>query len=244
MFELQVGDRYWNGSAWQTQKTQFFPENDSTDPTKFVGNWDASMDIEEVAGLCIPTFYTENGVTKHIMGQVMLRIYPETRRYTTIGNWRNMVAGVFFEELNISYIPKTSVERTDRSSNVFFKDLGTAFSDTKSIDNNLASWLHNNPSPSLLYKSDGSEAIQTLTYKSIIQADVQMRPENYLLSRMAAYYSQPRTILNLIVKHINDTPLPLLRYNGLGDGKVYVPMSASRDYQQDTSTINFMELPQ
>ena len=244
MFELQVGNRYWNGSDWQTQPAQFFPENDVVEPTKFVGNWDASMDIEEVDGICIPTFFTENGVIKHIMGQVTLRIYPATRRYTTVGIWQNLVQGVFFEQLDIVYIPKTSVERTDRSNNVFFKDLGTAFSDEKSMDNNLASWLHNNPSPSLLYKSDGSEPLQKLTYKNALSADIQARPESVVLNRMATYYSQPRTILNLEVQHIDDKPLPLLLYNGLGDGKVYAPMSTSRDFQEDTSTINFMEVPQ
>ena len=84
--------------------------------------------------------------------------------------------------------------------------------------------------------------MQTLTYKKADSSTEQRRPESDLLSRMAAYYSQPRTILNLIVEHIDDKPLPLLRYNGLGDGKVYAPMAASRDYQQDVSKINFMEL--
>lgn len=28
------------------------------------------------------------------------------------------------------------------------------------------------------------------------------------------------------------------------DGKVYIPMAASRDYQTDTSTITFIECPE
>ena len=243
MFELQVGDYYWNGAGWQTGRTQFFPENDQTDATKFVGNWDASMDIEEVDGICIPTFFMESGVKKHIMGEVVLRIYPATRMYSTSGNWRNMVQGVFFETLDLKYIPKSSVERTDRSSNVFFNNLKTMFSDEKSIDNNIASWLHNNPSPSLLYKQDGSEPLKWLTYHKQSTTELR-RPENDLLNRMSEFYRLPRTILSLEVKHIDDTPLPLLRYNGLGDGKVYIPISASRDFKDDTSTINFIELPQ
>ena len=70
------------------------------------------------------------------------------------------------------------------------------------------------------------------------------RPERNLLDRMQAYYSKPRTILQLPVKHIEDKPLPLLRFNGLNDGKVYAPMAESRDWQTKESKITFIETPE
>lgn len=249
MMDLRVGDYVWTGITWlpKTQHVEhFFPQyNQAGD--KFLKNWSASMDIDEVDGICIPTFFMEDGVKKHIMGEVVLQIYPETRFFNKIDYsdaWRELVFGIFFEQLNLKYYPKKSAKRTDRSSNTYFNSLGTAFADEKSINTDLASWLNNNPSPSLLYSADGSAPLQTLSYKKADSTTEQRRPETDLLNRMAEYYSKPRTILNLEVQHIDDKPLPLLRYNGLGDGKVYAPMSASRDFQMDKFTINFMEIPQ
>ena len=238
MFELQVGDRYWDADngTWTTVKTQLFPENDPIDQTKFVGNWDASMEIDEVDGICIPTFFTENGTKKMIMGRVTLRIYPETRRYTSVGPWENMVQGVFFEQLDIAYYPKKSAERTDRSDNNYYRDLGTAFRDDVSIELSLSTWLHNNSSPSLLFKPDGTAPLQRL--------DDIGRPEIHLLNRLASYYGAARQRLELEVAHPTDAPLPLLRLNGINDGKVYLPLSESRDWQTDVCKLTCFELPE
>jgi len=248
MMDLRVGDYVWTGSTWlpKIQHVEhFFPEyNQAGD--KFLKNWSPSMDIDEVEGICIPTFFMENGVKRHIMGEVVLQIYPETRffnKITTSDAWRELVFGIFFEQLNIKYYPKKSVKRTDRSSNTYFNSLGTAFADEKSINTGLASWLNNNPSPSLLYSADGTEPLQKLTYKKADSTTEQRRPESDLLSRMASYYSQPRTILNLEVKHIDDKPLTLLRFKGLNDGKVYIPLAESRDYRTNKSTIKCFETP-
>ena len=252
MLELQVGDRYlfWNDSlgkwGWSEQKMQFFPEVSTVvgEHKKFIGDWNDQLDIDEIGGLCIPTYYIEDGIAKNIMGEVVLRIYPQTKRYSVPPVWRNMVFGVFFEKLSITYIPKRSVERTDRSSNVFFDTIQNSFAEKKSIETTLASWLHNNPSPSLLYTADGKAPLQLLNYIKKDGSTEARRPESALLKRMKEYYAASRTILYLEVKHIETSPLPLLRFNGINDGKVYVPMAASRDYQTDTSTITFIECPE
>lgn len=239
MFELQVGNRYWDGSAWQTYRAKFFPEPHATDQTKFKNDWNNTMGIDQVDGLLIPTFFSGG----RVMGVVTLRIFPETRMYNTIPVWRNMVQGVFFEQLDLSYIPKRSAKRTDRSENKYFRVLSTAFRDEISVDLDLSTWLHNNPSPYLLYKADGSEPLQYLTYyKPNGTTTEYRRPEVDLLNRLATYYGAARQRLELEVAHIT-TPLPMLRLNGINDGKVYLPLAESRDWRTGVCKLTCFECP-
>ena len=251
MFDLQVGNYVWTGTQWRTQSEyveHFFPEYAvNAEGDKFKENWNASMGIDEVDGLCIPAFFTEDGVKKHVMGEVVLRIYPETRffnRITSSDAWRNLVFGIFFEKLDLTYIPIKSVKRTNRSENKYLHFINSSFNEEVEVNVELASWLHNNPSPSLLYKQDGSEPMQKLTYIKPDNTTQQRRPEEDLLNRMDNYYNRARTILELRVEHLDNKPLPKLRMNGIGDGKAYAPMSESRDWQTNISTILCFETPE
>ena len=75
-----------------------------------------------------------------------------------------------------------------------------------------------------------------------------IRPEVDLLNRLATYYGASRQTLDLITKHpvVNNAPavLPLLKLNGINDGKVYLPLSESRDWREEVSTLTCMENPE
>ena len=241
---LQIGDRVWNGSTWVSTSAAGFLVQLSQDGTKFNGNWSQSMDIDETDGLLIPTFYTENGVKKHVFGRVSLRIHPETYipNIATVDR-QSFICNIFFEQLSIDYIMKRSVQLSDRSENTFLRTISTDFSEDVEVSTELASWYHNNPSPSLLYNDDQTP-MQYLPYLTQDgETTENQRPEINLLNRMTEYYQQPRTILKLEVKHINDVPLPLLRLNGIGDGKVYLPLAESRDWKAEQSTLTCFETP-
>lgn len=248
VIQLQVGNKYWDGETghWETTPKFFYPKNVYNND-KFYNNWTSDLGIDQIDGYCIPTYELNT------MGEVVLRIFPETRRYTgDFANidWNVLSFGVFFSELTLKYYPRKNVKYNERNENTYYDVLNTKFADGKSTDTDLASYLHNYPSTSFLYE-DSDEGLfellkpmEKLTYLKSDGTTEERRPEMDLLNRMAEYYSKPRTILNLEVQHIDDKPLPLLRYVGLGDGKLYAPMSASRDFQLDKSTINFMELPE
>ena len=68
---------------------------------------------------------------------------------------------------------------------------------------------------------------------------VEERPEKHLLSRLATYYRKPHTSLELVTAFPG--VLPMMRYRGLNDGKFYLPMAASRDWQQDTATLSMLQ---
>lgn len=248
VMDLQVGNKVWNGSAWvdETGNTAKLFMEFNQDGTKFRGNWDASMDIDETDGYLIPNWYTEGGVKKRVMGRVALRIYPETYIPNIESAQRsNFICNIFFEELSFDYIMVRSAKLSDRSDNNYRRTINTEFKEDVEISTDLASWFHNNPSPSLLYNEDKLTPMKTLPYLTSDGVTTQnQRPEMNLLDRMQAYYSQPRTILQLPVKHIEDKPLPLLRFNGLNDGKVYIPLAESRDWQTKESKITFIETPE
>jgi hypothetical protein len=65
-----------------------------------------------------------------------------------------------------------------------------------------------------------------------------------LLNRLAAYYGAARQRLELEVAHPTAAPLPLLKLNGINDGKVYLPLSESRDWQTNVCKLQCFELPQ
>ena len=69
------------------------------------------------------------------------------------------------------------------------------------------------------------------------------RPEVDLLNRLASYYGAARQTLDLIVKHPTVAALPLLKLNGINDGKVYLPLSESRDWQTGVCKLTCFETP-
>jgi hypothetical protein len=128
----------------------------------------------------------------------------------------------------------------NREQNTYYQSLGTPFRDDISIENKLASVLHNEPSPALvLHTYEEYDPIQRLAIDSSGQ---EVRPELHMLERLAYYYYKPRRIITLTVAPIG-TPLPRLSLNGINDGKVYAPMAESRDWQQDAANITCMEVP-
>ena len=213
---------------------------------QFKNNWNTSMDIEETDGYFIPNWYTENGVKKRVMGRVALRIYPETYiQNINISQRSTFICNIFFEELSFDYIMVRSIKLSDRSENNYRRTINTEFKEDVEISTDLASWFNNNSSPSLLYNEDGMTPMKTLPYLTADgETTKDQRPEMNLLSRMQAYYSQPRTILQLPVEHIEDKPLPLLRFNGLNDGKVYIPAAESRDWQTNVCKLTCFECPE
>lgn len=244
--DIQVGDKVWNGSAWVSatgNNAMFLPAID-IDGEKLEGNWNDQMDIDEVSGYLIPTWYMDGSTKKHVMGPLTIRIYADTYIPNISSALRNTFIGnIFFSEFSVDYIPKRSVRLADRSENNYRRTINTEFAEDVEITTELASWNNNNPSPSLLFNEDGQTPMKYLPY---LKADgvttENRRPEIDLLNRMQEYYSKPRTILKLDVKPIDSIALPLLRLNGLDDGKVYLPLAESRDWKQDTSTLTCFEV--
>lgn len=128
----------------------------------------------------------------------------------------------------------------DRSANHYFEALKTAFRDEVSVECDFGSSLDNLPNPSLILDVDPSSYYEPLTRMIFFGGmQVEERPEKHLLSRLATYYRKPHTSLELVAAFPG--VLPMIRYKGINDGKFYLPMAASRDWQQDTATLTMLQ---
>ena len=226
---LQFGENYWNGTTWQSAPCLFEARFTKGN---FKGNWDDSMLIKKTDGLLVP-------ITSAMSGVVILEIWPSSSRRGNVIN--NYVFEAQFKEMSVSYIAPIDDSLSDRGENNYFQLLGTNFRDEISIRTEIASKLYNNPSPSLIMNSE-TEAMTELNYGTT-QAPDMRRPEVDLLNRLAAYYGAARQRLSLIVAHPTAAPLPLLKLNGINDGKVYLPLSESRDWQTDVCKLTCFECP-
>lgn len=149
---------------------------------------------------------------------------------------------MIFSQLSVDYIPPMDNVLSDRSENHYFRLLGTNFRDEVSISTDLASMLNNLPSPSLIM-DDATTPMKFLNYLTGSGTESR-RPEVDLLNRLASYYVATRQRLELEVAHQTDAPLPLLKLNGINDGKVYLPLSESRDWQTDVCKLICFETPE
>lgn len=144
-----------------------------------------------------------------------------------------------FTELSLTYQAPEDVFE-DRDANHYFEALKTAFRDEVSVECDFGSSLDNLPNPSLILNVDPVRYYEPLTrmlfYDGMLTEE---RPEKHLLSRLATYYRKPHTSLELAAAFSG--VLPMMRYRGLNDGKFYLPMAASRDWQQDTATLSMLQ---
>ena len=250
VMDIQIGDKIWDSrnNTWVNASGntgKYTYEFDIVDASKLKGNWNQSMGIDETDGYLIPTWYMDGGTKKHVMGRITLRIYPETYIQNLFSENRSaFISNIFFEELSIDYIiKKDELKLSDRGENTYRTHINNNFKDDIDISTNLASWMNNNPSPSLLYNEDGQSVVTSLPYlKADGQTYAYRRPEIDLLNRMSIFYRVPRTILSLEVAHPS-TPLPLLRLNGINDGKIYAPVAESRDFRNNVSKLTCIEIP-
>ena len=179
-------------------------------------------------------------------GEVVLEVWPNV---SIFGNYfQQWVCEAFFKQLSVDYIPLADDALTDRSENHYFRLLGTNFRDEISVSTDLASSLNNQPSMSLIMEdSAGTTPMTYLNYGSAQSPDMR-RPEVDLLNRLASYYGASRQTLDLITKHpvVNNAAavLPLLKLNGINDGKVYLPLSESLDWRNEECTLKCFEMPE
>jgi hypothetical protein len=180
---------------------------------------------------------TEIPVTSYNYGDVEVYIPPIAIKSTDSyigGSSQYVLTG-----LSLTYQAPEDVFE-DRSANHYFEALKTAFRDEVSVECDFGSSLDNLPNPSLILNVNPDRYYEPLTRMIFFDGmQVEERPEKHLLSRLATYYRKPHTSLELVAAFPG--VLPMMRYRGLNDGKFYLPMAASRDWQQDTATLTMLQ---
>ena len=226
--KLRFGNKYWNGSGWQSAETFFEADFDN--------------DAEETEE---PGEYILNiPITNTLTGSVTMEIGGGVRGGLQRTAYYQPDYDLLLLEFSLEHVEAEYVAKNERSENKYFRLLGGNFRDEISVGTDLASTLNNRPSPSLVMQ----DLVTSMRYMNYIIAangtTEPRRPEVDLLNRLAAYYGAARQRLELEVAHPTDAPLPLLKLNGINDGKVYLPLSESRDWQTDVCKLTCFEMPQ
>ena len=223
------GDTYKWSSSFQT--IDFPLEHKQTnDVLKTLGNWSESMGVEESDGIFIE-------IPEFMVGLVSVRVYPFVNALCA-DPYTNSMFDVFINKMDVEYVAPKEELRTDRSENVYATETSQAFRDELSLDVDLASYANNTKLATMVWQSDGVTPVKLMNLDG-----ASVRPEVNLLNRLASYYGAARQTLDLIVKHPTAAALPLLKLNGIGDGKQYLPLSESRDWREETCTIKCFETP-
>lgn len=211
---LKFGDKYWNGTQW----VDIFSRCNIRD------------------GMEIPCI-------ENMEGEIIIRIYSTSPISGSMPpDMQYFGKDTFISKLTIDYETEELDNLYDRSANHYFRLLGTNFRDEISVSTEIASNLNNQPCPSLIM--DDITTPMTVMDYVVSGGTEQRRPEVDLLDRLAIYYGSARQRLELEVEHPTAAPLPLLKLNGINDGKVYIPLAESRDWKQDVSTITCFEEPE
>lgn len=199
-------------------------------------NWVSSRSTFQIP-LVDTGFDYEIEADQHLSGDVELEVMAGVS-VTHV----NTLYEVIFNSLEVNFQLNEDCQASDRRENHYFRLLGTNFRDEISVSTEIASNLNNQPCPSLIM--DDITMPMTVMDYVVIGGTEQRRPEVDLLDRLAAYYGAARQRLELEVAHPTAAPLPLLKLNGINDGKVYLPLSESRDWQTDVCKLTCFETPQ
>lgn len=227
---LRFGNKWWNGNEWVNTPTQF--------RLKFQGggtesNWAEYMEIDEVKGTLIP-------LDESMTGELELDIWADMSR--TEDGPQAPVVEMFFKELQITYETPDNDLETDRAENHYYRLLGLKYKEEVSVKTDLASNLNNKPSPSIPMK-DETKPITSVAFVNDDGSISNERPERRLLDRLEKHYSAPRHVVSLEAKRPDDAPLTMVVLNGF-DNRKYLPLSESRNWRNEVSSIRCFENPE
>ncbi len=208
-----IGNKYTNGLEWYDTKQV------GQYPMFGCNNLDYEFDIPD-----------------HLEGQISFEIMAYTYAY------RNVVYDMLIESIEFSFETATTGLENDRSANNYYKLLNTNFRDDISVNVDFSSQMNNKPSPTVLLDSP-AQTMERVGYEVAGSETPEMRrPEEDLLERLAAFYGSARQTLELDVAHPTAAPLPLLQMNGIDEDRVYLPISESRDWRDETSQLICSEI--
>ena len=239
---LNIGNYWWNGSAWVTGGAWFYIDFKGDN---ILSNKEAvNANIEDTNGWFIP-------VPNDMAGTVTFKIlsfcytdytytfkrdpnYPDLDHIYTVRPY-----GKIIEALTVGVAYTKTVTESERSTNTYRRVImESGFSDDKEIDLTIGTDNNNHDStPSFLMNDAGNANISTLAYYSEGRT-VNERPEEHLLGRVANYYNQVRRAFRAIVESGNDIFKMKYQYNG----RWFFGVDKKHNWRDDEQEIRFIEV--
>ena len=216
---LKIGDLYWNGSGWQSSYAKFM--FNFTDKKRYIS------------------------IPEDMIGKVTFAIlagtYCDYSGHTSMSLF-SVLQEAFFSKLELSLEVPEYDNISDRTENQYRKIMGFNFSEEIEVKTDIASDNANQLSPSIIasFDEDTLEPLSMISYDADNESNLQ-RPEEVLLNKLYRQYRTSRRNLVLITEPDDSDVLPLVRTTGY-DGRLYLPMAESRDWQQDTDSVKYIEV--
>lgn len=238
VLSLQVGDKFWNGSAWQSGSCVFNVttgaqlENgvairEQAGTGRIVNTKTLSQPYNGADGYVIP-------ITEPLSGIMKIVFHMPVATYPPDFAWDDLLLSDF----KVSYFADDSVVESDKDSNRYSVKTGESFDDDKSFDVSIVSDNGNKSGYGILHNADGSDYVSVLTY-----TNGRERPEIHLLNRMKAQFAHVRDVVSVDVETLGNGGVALSPCEKFSmGGKTFAMLSRSTDWCEEITTMILEEI--
>lgn len=232
---LKIGNRYWNGSAWVTSKSEFnMYFQDTINDTRVLDG-----DFESYTGYGALISSDNGGVQS---GDITFEIVTAAVYSEGGGGISNL--GTHLTDISFT-IARKKQKALDSSisvyddKNVYHKTSSNSFSENYSLDLIFYTDNNNKYGYGILLNQSGS-LLSTLTYQDG-QGTIQERPEEHLLDRLCNYYCKPVRIRSFKTRNSLMDTNPMTRIQS-EDNEMYYPIMINKNYANDDITIKMAKI--
>lgn len=231
--KFRVGDKYWNGSAWDSNETWFTVNlgGDNADaPGKIISTKTLSMPYNGADGYVMP-------INENLSGMVELTIHATTFGIRSQIPFRYQNQQLYLDNLKVDYYKDDDISEIRKSSNqdnVYVSILKRRTSEEKEIELKIAS---NNNNPAAYNTLSGAGRDVGPLY--FIEEGASMLAEERLLGILKQVYGRTTEKLNITVERSELTPMARLTR----DGKNYRVLSEKIEWADDSEEIMIENIP-
>jgi hypothetical protein len=222
-FQFRVGDKYWSGSQWTTQKVYATLQMGTDDESKLEYDKDGKilstktldMPYNGADGYVIP-------IDQELCGEVEMVMFLQYRELKR--------AYLYLEDFKIEYYPDDRNwvnEKDDRDKNTYKSVIGT-YTEDKEVKLIIGTDSNNGACYATL--TQGGAYVTELYYMG---EGKMMRPELALLGKLKRYYGRITKRLTLQVRRGSVDPLTRVVYNGAN----YAVTGENVDWANDTEEL-------
>lgn len=234
MVSLVVGDYIWNNT------TKSWVLRGINDPRMFA--WDLVFDGEMVAPQATMSTPVRDSVgwlipVNGISGKVTLYIFNASYTYKTLA----LCSGTYnhlLKDLRIDYRPVSTISDSTRTENVYLQTIsGGQENEEASVELTIGTNNNNIGSNQFLRRENTMGYQVHLAYEAQGGSVISERPENHLLARLAAYYSETRRSMDATI----DTGLDIFGRLYTYGGRTYYAIDMNHEWREDRQQIKLIE---
>lgn len=235
---LQVGDKFWNGSDWQSGSCIFQVNIGATlqvdsavreqaGTGRIVNTKTLSQPYNGADGYIMPISMPLSGIMKIVF-------YAPEATFPPNMAWDDLLLSDF----RVSYYCDDSVTESDKDSNRYSVKTGATFDDDKNFELAIVSDNGNKSGYGILHNVGGTDYVSVLRYGGVAQ-----RPELHLLNRMKRQYAQVREAISVDVETLGTEGMLVNPYDifTIGD-KTYAVLSRSTEWIDEKTTMILEEI--